>query len=601
MSTSTLTLPCTRFVRQVSGGCARSKYSFQAMQTDLLDELKRVPWQSAKCPLEEVTTVTNKVTQTDRVIDEQTGQIVKQSTYTAFIDDRYDAYKQGGDANTADATMCGYMGMVAYYFRMPSGNSVPVTSIKLRLAASRYLRSGLRVVVAGTSAGRPDTSWANVRGEYSGAIRSASTPAQGVVGVSSWGFLGQPDAGTLVESRARDGELELKASDFPYISELHSYSGFFVYVSIEDPEDYWDLYEARTPRYYSIEGSATLVPAACTVTFSGEVSAPAASSVTAIGNAYHGAWHFGGTSDLAAWDTGECSSGDATTYLAAQNTAFGNFLKMRSFESGMMLDTGNGGIGAVHRLMRFRDFPRKDCFSGAVPLTNGAFVPIADLGVFAVNPSILKMVDKPGDSSKKVFGNDGGALGESVGFCLWEPGTGNAHTTSVKPAAYGDKASTFKYLRFRSTVRLVPGGLACYTRMAVQMTKVVELGYAFFGTWKINIWRTHSPDALGYFRLVALSALLSHQELFAEAPGGSVSATIAGTGEVTGDYNLAADAQFLGTVDVPGNNGDTSTVEIPVPKLVGGDMLIFAPALLDVYPAMQNFDETVTIDSVTLR
>lgn len=587
MSTSTLNLPCTRFVRQVSGGCARSKYSFQAMQTDLLDELKRAPWRAARCALEEVSTVTNKVTQTDRIIDEESGLVIKQSSYTAFLDDRYDAFKQGGDANTTDATMCGYAGMVAYRFTLPTGNSVSISSIKLRLAASRYLRSGLRVAVVGSASATPSADWATIRGEVSGEIVSPSTPAQDVVGVSSWGFLGQQNAATLMQSLARDGEIEFKATDFASaFSGLHLYTYLWVYVSVEDYEDFWDLYEARTPRYYSIEGSATLVPTACTVVFAGTVSPIADVWESAMGDAYYGAWHFGGTADLAAWDAGECASGDASTYLAAQETAFGNFLKMRSFEAGVVIDSGDDtyASGSANlRLHHFAEFLRKDCFSAAVNMDASVDVPWGDVGIFAVNPSILKMVAKTGDSSKKVFANDGGALSESLGLSLSR--LSSNPITHPQPSAATLKS--FAYLAFRSTVRIAPnaaGAVPFYTRLKINGSADPSFG--------INVWRTSSPDALGYFRVVILSALMSHADLYMPTPPRSVSATIKGTGTLTEDYTLSATADFLGCIESAGQ-------EIAVPRVAYGDILILSPRF-GLYPSDEQ-TATFTPTSVQLR
>ena len=68
---SELNLPFVRFVKQVSNGMARTKYSYLAMQTDLLADLQRASWRLATCPNNTVTTVPNKVAQTDAVVDEQ--------------------------------------------------------------------------------------------------------------------------------------------------------------------------------------------------------------------------------------------------------------------------------------------------------------------------------------------------------------------------------------------------------------------------------------------------------------------------------------------------------------------------------------------------
>jgi hypothetical protein len=89
---SKLNLPCVRFVRQVSNGAARTKYSYQQMQSDLLAALRVAPWREAAAPLAAVTTVVNKVSETDAVRDED-GRVVTPSTFAAYLDDAYDAFK----------------------------------------------------------------------------------------------------------------------------------------------------------------------------------------------------------------------------------------------------------------------------------------------------------------------------------------------------------------------------------------------------------------------------------------------------------------------------------------------------------------------------
>ena len=56
-----LNLPFVRFVKQVSNGMARTKYSYLAMQDDLLSDLSKASWKMATCSNNNVTTVPNKV------------------------------------------------------------------------------------------------------------------------------------------------------------------------------------------------------------------------------------------------------------------------------------------------------------------------------------------------------------------------------------------------------------------------------------------------------------------------------------------------------------------------------------------------------------
>lgn len=274
---SELNLPFVRFVKQVSNGMARTKYSYLAMQTDLLADLQRASWRLATCPNNTVTTVPNKVAQTDAVVDEQ-GVQTSPPTYTAYINDRYDAYKQGGDANISTATFCGYAGMAAYRFKLPDGYAANITSVKLKFQAARYLRSGLKVTVVLSDADEPSDDWAVIRGTATSTasqkiVSSPSETATDVVGVSSWGFLSQ-DVPTLIDTRASEATLDMDASQSRYadLGTTTRYTYLWVYVGIEDYQDYWAWYNATEPRYYSIEGSATLVGSACSVTFADEVA-----------------------------------------------------------------------------------------------------------------------------------------------------------------------------------------------------------------------------------------------------------------------------------------------------------------------------------------
>lgn len=266
-----LNLPFIRYVKQVSNGIARTKYSYLAMQDDLLEELKKSTWKLATCATNTISTVTNKVTQSDAVYDED-GNIVKPSSFTSFIDDRYDAFKQGGDANTSNATFCGYAGMVAYRFNLPTNQTSNISEIALKFQAARYLRSGLKVVVVLNNIATPSNEWDVIRGEASSTsgqkiVASPSVESQ-ADGVKSWGFLSQ-NVPTLVDSRASEGTFTFDATTYPDIGTSTRFTYMWVYVSIEDYTDHWTYYDASTPRYYSIEGSATLVASKCSVKFAG--------------------------------------------------------------------------------------------------------------------------------------------------------------------------------------------------------------------------------------------------------------------------------------------------------------------------------------------
>lgn len=282
-----LNLPFVRYVRQVSNGMARSKYSYLAMQDDLLKELQKGTWKLATCATNNITTVTNKVSKTDEIRDED-GNITKPASYTAYIDDRYDAYKQGGDANTTNATLCGYAGMVAYRFTLPTNYSSNIQEIKLKFSSARYLRSGLKVVAVLNNSTEPSNDWTIIRGTAATSasnVIAASTSTESVAdGVKSWGFLSQ-DVPTLMDSRAAEGTLTFDSEHYSQIGTSTRYAYLWVYVSIEDYTDYWLYYDDTTPRYYSIEGSATLVASMSSVVFAGaETAVPTTHTMDIVKN-----------------------------------------------------------------------------------------------------------------------------------------------------------------------------------------------------------------------------------------------------------------------------------------------------------------------------
>ncbi len=250
------------------------------MQEELLSKLKTASWRQASCRLSEVTTVTNKITKTDGSINPETGKI-SNSTYVAYLDDRFDAFKQGGDGDITEGTMCGYAGLAAYRYELPSDGlgGISLTDVSVPVQSSRYLRSGLRVVVAlsGSENALPPSGWDIIRGTggvgtasegFTVVAVSDSESESGVTGVSSWGLCAQREAAYLLQSmpiyvtKAKSG-----LSDSVALSKY-----LWIFVSVEDYVDYWDIYdEEGEPRYYSIEGSATVVYPKVVFTFSGAV------------------------------------------------------------------------------------------------------------------------------------------------------------------------------------------------------------------------------------------------------------------------------------------------------------------------------------------
>ena len=322
---STLNLPCVRFVKRVTNGALLSKYSYLSMMAQNAAALESAPWRMAGTPIREVTMPVNKVTQTDAEYDES-GVMTKSPSFTAFTNEAFDAYQQGGDARAETAMMCGYAGCVAYRFKMPdSASSVPLESVSLLISRDRYCRAGVRVAVALSDSATPSDDWAVVRGEGSGAIVSPST-ASDVAGVASWGFLAQDGIGNLISSRAAESALVFTASSFPALA-VTGKAYLWVYLTLEDYTSYWTMYNATDPRYYSIEGSARLVAAASSFTF--------ASTVTGDAESWTQAYHM--TSDL----RGMHMVATEQKITPAQLARYGSILRTRMTSAAFFTDSNS--------------------------------------------------------------------------------------------------------------------------------------------------------------------------------------------------------------------------------------------------------------------
>jgi len=270
---ATVRLPYARFVRRVSSGASLSKYGYIGMMNQNGEALKSVPWTAAASD-SEVTLTTNQLTKTDGVFDSTTGRWTEDPTYTAYMADVYDAFNQAGDAVARNATMCGYAGCVAYRFKLPTSETAnALEEVSLELQRDRYLRAGVRISMVLSDSDMPSDDWSVVRGEASGCVRSMSTaPAEGVVGVSSFGFLGQPDAQYLTASMAAADTITFDTSTAFASAASHQY--LFVYVTLEDYAGYWNLYKVNEQRQYYIEGSAMMLAGLCNFTFENEIGSP---------------------------------------------------------------------------------------------------------------------------------------------------------------------------------------------------------------------------------------------------------------------------------------------------------------------------------------
>lgn len=553
MSGTTLNLEYKRFVRQVSNGTARTKYSYQAMQTDLLSALKVAPWRPAGCLNNEVSTVTNKVTETDRAVDEE-GVELSKPTYTVYLRDRYDAFKQGGDAVVDDATFCGYAGMAAYRYKLPADYEQNIASVSMRFSAARYLRSGLRVALVLSDSAMPDASWSAIRGEGAGAIVSHSTASE-AEGVKSWGLIGQDSVGTLLQSQAREGVLTFSATDFPALATSTRFTYLWVYVSIEDYEDWWDQYDYGTPRYYSIEGSATLVGGSLAVTFAAAVESESVEWIAAT----------------LPVNSGIVPDGvNSVSSISGWKERWGNFVEGLQ-TSNLYLPKINGSLeSCAAQLARFGDFPRMDAFSFG-GIMNGEVladkVPTTELGIFAASRNTFTWSGSPGSYTPSEVPN----------FSIVSAAV-STRQTSTSTDYSADGANKFARLTLKFITRVIPPGKGQYGSVRITGSpNCDEMGVG------INIWRTKSPDIAGPFGLAIASALGSHQELFT-AKQSTVSATITGNGTDSANIQLSITADLVGYVSMPSGNGaqeKTFSADLTSP-VRPGEVLILAPRIEEV-------------------
>lgn len=563
MAETTMKLPYARFVRQASNGAARTKYSYHAMQADLLAALKGAGWRAAECLLNEVTTVVNKVTETDRAVDPETGDETSAPSYTVYLQDRFDAFKQGGDAQVETASMCGYAGMAAYRVRLPTGYASNIKSVSMRFSASRYLRSGLRAAVVLSDSAIPSDDWSLIRGESAGAIASASTPSD-AEGVKSWGVAAQDTAGTLLDSQAREAAVTFSAANFPALGTSTRYAYMWIYVSIEDYEDWWTLYDATTPRYYSIEGSATLVGSSLAVTFADTVVADGIEWAEIAKHTTEGYPVLAGNTPTAApWD-------DQGTL-----TAFGGKFTCPTWQSAMYVHhVGERGGSAAFAgrsagiMSKFADAERAPYFSFAgrknLKAAN-ALVPHADMSRFC------------GVKAERTWNADvGGFEGNyDIEYAVVASFEANAlHVSEPRVAGVAYPACMIVSV----CPYIVPAGLPKCTRLRYKISYFMNYGV----TAGVNVWRCRSNDIRGPF-FAALVQAFSSEPLIYTAEASSVEAEMTGDGEATQETTVSGKAVLVGYVPPPTAEGGESVSDIVLASpVVPGDVLIFAPRIESV-------------------
>ena len=237
MSSTIHNLPYKRYVAQVSSGAPRSKSTWLALMAENLEALKACPWREAA--------------------DVEVALTPHDFTLASYFSDRFDAYKMTGNLNSSDMTEIGYAGMAAYRFKVPADattRSVALAAVALPISRDRFLKGGVRVAAVLSASATPSADWSVVRGDGEGALVEAERLKQTAANL----LAGSPGAETV--------EIDLSG-----LSSGNPATYLWVYVTLEDYSDAWEMYDAREKRLYAIEGSAMLVGGSATATFASSV------------------------------------------------------------------------------------------------------------------------------------------------------------------------------------------------------------------------------------------------------------------------------------------------------------------------------------------
>ena len=569
-----LKLPCTRFVRQVSNGVAMSKYGYIGMMQKNAEAIKSTPWRKAVCNADDVALTVNKVTESDGVWSSDTGMWEKKPTFSAFLKDNYDCFKQGGDAVKETGTFCGYLGMVAYRFMLPTVNPGAIEELRLMIQRDRYLRSGVRVAIEINSNAAPSDDWATIRGEKTGMYVTPSTSST-VLGVSSWGFMGQNDVPWLLASRAIDATLTVSADDFAGLADAAAGKYLWLYMSIEDPVDYWELYSSTEERYYSIEGSAALVASCCEFAFTTDAVAPESAEETAAAIDWWKSEYNLKTEDFSEWGTG-----------GTKLTRYGK-LAICSGAGAILMPNMYGNTAGSAGIIGLRGGEGSFLFESADPCFDRAN------GELSYDPVKKKEVILFSDYNR-FFGVPST---KATGLCFHletylSPNDGGDLFGSKVQAVWGadwNVVPTYKaeYSRFR----IVHGNLADKEKCDVS----------------INVWRSKSRSFYSGFPRAALQSLASNPILYTgdeKTISGSVvesvwrefetdESGVVGPKGAPIEISLTVEADLIATVGLTGAydaGGGAKAVDVTGVSVHPGEIIILAPKVerVSLDDAMQD-------------
>ena len=522
------------------------------------EALKSAPWRKAETPQNAISMPVNKVSQTDAEYDES-GAMVKAPTFTAFTSDSFDAFQQGGDARKEDATMCGYAGCVAYRFKIPaSASSVSLSDVSLLISRDRYCRAGVRVALVLSDDAAPSDDWAVIRGTGAGAIVSPSTESD-TDGVTSWGFLGQPEVGNLVSGRAADGTISFNSTDFPAIAQTGK-AYLWVYLSLEDYQSYWVMYNGTEPRYYSIEGSAMLVASRASFAF--------VATVTADSETYSRA--FNAPTSFIRNERVHNNTGTPATTIAA----YGNF-HQASMTSGVLFTDGANDCSQI-LLTALPVIPSKPMFSleltGDPSELAGEMVSVDECCTLGGFRDFCK--DNTTVPSLKVYNPSLNTLNIECAVHQRDI-SNNTPFMDTDGKARVRMVAVFRYASFRA-----PYGRESYARLKMfrhsdPAENLVSHTSGF--ACDLLLWKSSSPALSGPYSEAALAALASNVQFFIGSAK-SISGKITGDGSLTNNVEISADATLMQRIDMSLTTGTTLIVDLAA-SVAPGEFLIIAPTI----------------------
>lgn len=572
---TTMNLPCVRFVKRVTNGVLGSKYSYLAMMAENAKALESAAWHESAVPLQNVTMPVNKVTETDAVYDES-GAMTSPPSFSAFMSDGFDCFQQGGDARKEDGTMCGYAGCVAYRFKIPAdAASVPLSSVSLAIQRDRYCRAGVRVALELSNSAAPSNNWSVVRGETSGAIVSEST-ASTVLGVSSWGFLSQKNVKNLVSGRAASSTITFNASGDGGFAALATtgMAYLWVYLTLEDYQSFWTMYNATDSRYYSIEGSAMLVASKAAFTFSDTVDEDSDDYVSCSG--VEDAGYISLTQE-------EIATSKYGVTLE-QDSAYGNLLHCTRTSAIFTFDDRGGFVNNLDAMpskamFSFETWPWGVSASNAPHFTP---VPLSELGTLASvrmpfvdvsdtidgTPTVIGKTRKYNTVNHHFFGFRLLRRSDDVGFYGPPASEGDVDPSSCK--VYPVICAMWTYCAFA-----VPNGKNCYTKMNLEhLSSTISNGLVC----DLLVWKSSSSSFFGAFAYAALAALAQRPAFFTGSQG-RVEGTFVGDGSF--GCSVSASATLLQRIPCSSMvhaSPYTTTVDLQE-AVTPGDVLIIVPSV----------------------